>query len=125
MRRFKLQRTVAYFNHPVPEDLPQLLIGCIAANTSIIIIHTQMERLSGLQKLVVRHRNLLAVAAKGALRTSLVELRRKKLASLWIQVGRLVEVLIALCYELRVSKLGNLSDRGVADNVVSHIRRYM
>ena len=73
---------MAYFNHLIPKALPLILIGFIATNTSVIIIHAEMERLSGLQKLVVRHHNLLAVVARGALHMSLVELRRKKLASL-------------------------------------------
>jgi hypothetical protein len=65
---------VAYFNHLIPKALPLILIGFIATNTSVIIIHTKMERLSGLQNLAVRHRSPLAAAARDALRTSLVGL---------------------------------------------------
>lgn len=50
----------------------------------------KIERLSGLEKLAVQdptltpiHLNPFAVIARSALHTSLVELRRKKLASLW------------------------------------------
>lgn len=80
---------MAYFKHAIPEALPLVLIGFIAPNTSVIIIHTKMEQQNGLRELVEQdptltamHRSPLAVAARGASHTSLVELCRKKLASL-------------------------------------------
>ncbi len=59
-------------------------------------MYMKMECTSGLQKLAVRHRTRLQVAIKRALHMSLVELRRKKLASLWTQASRLVKVHIVI-----------------------------
>ena len=72
MRRFKLWSIAEYFSHLIAEALHLVLIGFIATSASGIIIQTKMERLSELQKLVVRHPDPLIVAARGALHTNLV-----------------------------------------------------